>query len=61
MHFRHNRKTNAAFVDGHVRGENITCSQDSYFTNASEYLTVYFVGWFGKDLDDAQTFFTIKK
>ena len=61
MHFRHSRKTNAGFVDGHVRSEKITCSQNSYYANANEYLTIHFVGWFGKDLDDAQTFFTIKK
>ena len=61
MHFRHNRKVNAGFVDGHVRSERITCSQDSYYASESEYLTVHFVGWFGKDLADAQTYFTIKK
>ena len=60
MHFRHNGRANVSFVDGHVRSEKLTCSRSSYFSEA-ENLTKYFVGWFGKDLDDAQKYFEIKK
>jgi prepilin-type processing-associated H-X9-DG protein/prepilin-type N-terminal cleavage/methylation domain-containing protein len=60
MHFRHNRKANVSFVDGHVKSEQLTCSRSSYFSEADN-LTKYFVGWFGQNLDDAQKYFEIKK
>ena len=60
MHFRHNRKANVGFVDGHVKAEQLTITRSSFFSEADN-LTKYFIGWFGKDFDDAQTWFTIKK
>ena len=60
MHFRHNRKVNVSFVDGHVKAEQLTITRSSFFSEADN-LGKYFIGWFGKDFDDAQTWFTIKK
>ena len=60
MHFRHSKRVNAGFVDGHVKSEQLTVSQNGYFT-AAENLTIYFVGWFGTSLEEAQTYFTLKK
>jgi prepilin-type processing-associated H-X9-DG protein/prepilin-type N-terminal cleavage/methylation domain-containing protein len=60
MHFRHDKKVNVSFVDGHVAGEKLTVSQKGYFSE-KENLEKYFVGWFGKSLTDAQTYFTLKK
>ena len=60
MHFRHNRKANVGFTDGHVVPERLTLSKSSYFSEGDN-LTRYFVGWFGKSFDDAQSYFTIKK
>ena len=60
MHFRHNRKANVAFADGHVQSERLTVSQQGCYS-AAENMTIYFVGWFGTSLEEAQTYFTIKK
>ena len=60
MHFRHSKKANICFADGHVKAEQLTITRSSFFSEADN-LGKYFIGWFGKDFDDAQTWFTIKK
>ena len=60
MHFRHNKKTNVAFIDGHISPERLTLSRSSYFSEG-ENLNKYFIGWFGTSLDDAQSYFKLKK
>ena len=61
IHFRHNKRANIGFVDGHARSERLTVSQSGWSFSAAENLTNYFVGWFGTSLEDAQTYFTLKK
>ena len=60
MHFRHSKRANVGFSDGHVSPRQLTVSRDGYFSE-KEHLNIYFVGWFGTSLDDAQTYFTLKK
>ena len=60
MNFRHNRFACVAFADGHTSMEKLTISRAAYFSE-HENMTKYFIGWFGKSLDDAQTYFTLKK
>ena len=60
IHFRHHKQANIGFADGHVKPERLTVSQQGMFSTA-ENMTIYFVGWFGTSLEDAQTYFTLKK
>lgn len=60
IHFRHTKRANVGFVDGHVQPERLTVSQQGAYS-AAENLTIYHVGWFGTSLEDAQTYFTLKK
>ena len=63
INFRHDKRANFLFVDGHVSAERLTVSQkgDTGTFSVEENLNKYFMGWFGTSLDDAQTYFTLKK
>ena len=63
INFRHDKRANFIFVDGHASAERLTVSQkgDSGSFSAEDNLNKYFLGWFGKSLTDAQTYFTLKK
>jgi len=60
MHFRHNGKTNAAWVDGHVSSESLSYTHSGYsgFT-VPDLLTIYWLGWFGGSRADAIKIFSI--
>lgn len=60
MHFRHNKRAAVARLDGHVTTEQLTYSQSGQYS-AKENMSTYFVGWFGKDADEAQEFFKLRK
>ena len=60
IHFRHRKMANVGFADGHVSSERLTCTRSSFFSE-KDNMTVYFIGWFGKSLEDAQNYFTLKK
>lgn len=63
INFRHDKRANFIFVDGHASSERLTVSQkgDSGSFSVEDNLNKYFLGWFGKSLTDAQTYFTLKK
>ena len=54
MHFRHNRKVNASYVDGHVSTE----GPITYSTYGDEK---YNLGWFGGDKNEVQDLFRCRK
>ena len=54
MHFRHNKKVNASFVDGHVSME----GPITYSTNGDDK---HNLGWFGGDEDEVQDLFRCRK
>ena len=60
MHFRHNRRTNAARLDGHVTTEQLTYTHSGQFSK-SENMNTYFLGWFGRDAEEAQEIFKLRK
>lgn len=60
MHFRHDKRANVSFVDGHIVAKQITVTRAGYFSE-EENLNQYFVGWFGTSLENAQTYFELKK
>lgn len=60
MHFRHDKRANVSFLDGHVAAKQITVTRAGYFSE-KEQLNQYFVGWFGTSLENAQTYFELKK
>ena len=60
IHFRHNRRAIAGWLDAHVSSEQLTYSQDGYKSN-EEYLNVYFMGWFGGgDAETVQELFKLR-
>ena len=63
INFRHDKRANFIFVDGHASSERLTVSQkgDSGSFSVEDNLNKYFLGWFGESLTDAQTYFTLKK
>jgi prepilin-type N-terminal cleavage/methylation domain-containing protein/prepilin-type processing-associated H-X9-DG protein len=59
IHFRHNKRAVVGWLDSHVTCEQLTYSQDGYFS-AEENKGIYFLGWFGNDADEAQEFFKLR-
>jgi len=57
MHFRHNGTANVVFVDGHASSERLTVNGSHYQVDAVKH----HLGWFGKDKDDADRYFRLKK
>ncbi len=60
MHFRHNGKTNAAWVDGHVSSESLSYTHSGYSGfSVPDLRTQYKLGWFGGSRADAIKIFSL--
>ncbi|MBO5822354.1 MAG: prepilin-type N-terminal cleavage/methylation domain-containing protein [Lentisphaeria bacterium] len=63
MHFRHNRKANVAWADGHVDANGpLSYSQSGWGYSAKELASAFKIGWFGGDEEeDISELFRVKK
>ena len=60
MHFRHTRRCNVAWVDGHASAEAMTYTHSGYSGIGIPALRdVHFLGWCGGDREEAQKLFLI--
>lgn len=63
MHFRHDFQAAVAWADGHADLQMLGCSAGDSYSDRSELemRLVHKIGWFGADLTEAQTYFSLVK